>query len=56
MYFTSAAPGTAGNEEKELPAGLLDTHPALRALACLLDYAAGHATKEGTMPRDVLRP
>ncbi|MFF8911684.1 hypothetical protein [Streptomyces olivaceoviridis] len=27
----------------------------MRALACLLDYAASHATKDGTMPGDVLR-
>ncbi|MCX4783882.1 hypothetical protein [Streptomyces sp. NBC_01264] len=45
---------TAGDEEK-LPAGLLDTHPAVRALDCLLDYAAGHATEDGAMPGDVLR-
>ncbi|MFI8194654.1 hypothetical protein ACIF8T_39130 [Streptomyces sp. NPDC085946] len=38
-----------------MPAGLLDTHPAVRALDCLLDYAAGHATKDGAMPDDVLR-
>lgn len=45
----------AGGEEEELPAGLLDTHPAVLALDCLLDYAAGQAIKDGQMPGDVLR-
>ncbi|MFC8259710.1 hypothetical protein ACFUNF_19245 [Streptomyces sp. NPDC057291] len=44
----------AGGEE-ELPTGLLDTHPAVRALGCLLEYAAGQATEDGRMPGDVLR-
>ncbi|MFF8786710.1 hypothetical protein [Streptomyces sp. NPDC015125] len=54
----TGAAGPAGDraagEEEELPAGLLDTHPAVRALDCLLDYAAGQATKDGAMPGHVL--
>ncbi|MFG2359707.1 hypothetical protein [Streptomyces sp. NPDC048521] len=48
------AAGPAG-EDEGLPAGLLETHPAVRALDCLLDYATGQATADGTMPGDVLR-
>ncbi|WP_225827099.1 hypothetical protein [Streptomyces naphthomycinicus] len=46
--------GRAVGEEEELPAGLLDTHPAVRALDCLLNYAAGRATGDGEMPGAVL--
>ncbi|WP_063835832.1 hypothetical protein [Streptomyces mutabilis] len=55
------APDAAGpaddraDGQEELPTGLLDTHPAVRALDCLLDYASGHATADGAMPGDVLR-
>jgi hypothetical protein len=48
------ADGDADGEEEELPAGLLDTHPAVLALDCLLDYAAGQASVDGGMPGDVL--
>jgi hypothetical protein len=48
------ADGPVREEEKELPSGLLETHPAVRALDCLLDYAASHATKDGAMPGEVL--
>ncbi|MFB8401143.1 hypothetical protein [Streptomyces sp. NPDC055912] len=53
----AAAPAgdRTAREEEELLAGLLDTHPAVRALDCLLDYAASHATEDGAMPADVLR-
>ncbi|MFE0775388.1 hypothetical protein [Streptomyces sp. NPDC058861] len=48
-----------GDEEdaggKELPAGLRETHPAVRALDCLLDHATGRATTDGAMPGDALR-
>jgi len=44
----------AGGEE-ELPEGLLDSHPAVRALDCLLDYAASRAPADGEMPADILR-
>ncbi|MEV5383009.1 hypothetical protein [Streptomyces sp. NPDC052721] len=37
-----------------MPAGLLDAHPAVRALDCLLDYAASRALRDGQMPGDVL--
>ncbi|MEV5842205.1 hypothetical protein AB0M32_09525 [Streptomyces sp. NPDC051985] len=40
----------AAGEEQELPAGLLEAHPAVRALGRLLDYAAARATKHGGMP------
>ncbi|MER8120662.1 hypothetical protein [Streptomyces sp. NPDC094031] len=46
--------GRAAGKEQELPAGLLEGHPAVRALDCLLDYAAGRAAKDGGMPGDVL--
>jgi hypothetical protein len=46
--------GHAAGEEQKLPAGLLESHPAVRALDCLLDYAAGRATGDGQMPGDVL--
>ncbi|MEV7157266.1 hypothetical protein AB0N77_22005 [Streptomyces misionensis] len=46
--------GQAAGEEQELPAGLLEAHPAVRALDCLLDYAAGRAAGDGEMPGDVL--
>ncbi|WP_311315075.1 hypothetical protein [Streptomyces naphthomycinicus] len=46
--------GRAAGAEEELPAGLLDTHPAVRALDCLLNYAAGRATGDGEMPGAVL--
>ncbi|WP_247701350.1 hypothetical protein [Streptomyces sp. RM72] len=46
--------GRAAGEEQELPAGLLESHPAVRALDCLLDYAAAHASQDGRMPGDVL--
>jgi hypothetical protein len=35
---------------------LLDTHPAVRALACLLEYAADRVHTDGEMPGDVLHP
>ncbi|MFF8994501.1 hypothetical protein ACF09H_32175 [Streptomyces sp. NPDC014983] len=35
--------GRAAGQVRELPAGLLESHPAVRALDCLLDYAAGRA-------------
>ncbi|MER6685458.1 hypothetical protein [Streptomyces olivaceoviridis] len=44
----------AAGEEQGLPAGLLDAHPAVRALDCLLDYAASRASRDGQMPGDVL--
>ncbi|MFC8704904.1 hypothetical protein ACFUIV_22335 [Streptomyces anulatus] len=44
---------TAG-EEQQLPAGLPESHPAVRALDCLLDYAAAQAPRDGQMPGDVL--
>ncbi|MGW2101554.1 hypothetical protein ACWCPX_28420 [Streptomyces olivaceoviridis] len=44
----------AAGEEQGLPAGLLDAHPAVRALDCLLDYAASRALRDGQMPGDVL--
>ncbi|MHC3534181.1 hypothetical protein ACLQ2M_40250 [Streptomyces sp. DT7] len=47
------ADGTAG-EEQQLPAGLPLSHPAVRALDCLLDYAAAQAPRDGQMPGDVL--
>lgn len=47
-------PGRPAGEGLELPAGLLESHPAVRALDCLLDYAAGRATTDGGMPGDVL--
>ncbi|MFE1190200.1 hypothetical protein [[Kitasatospora] papulosa] len=50
---TPAAGRTAG-EEQELPAGLPESHPAVRALDCLLDYAAAQAPRDGQMPGDVL--
>ncbi|GHG13532.1 hypothetical protein GCM10017667_54320 [Streptomyces filamentosus] len=46
--------GRTAGEEQELPAGLLESHPAVRALDCLLDYAASHASRDGQMPGDVL--
>ncbi|MEU4077729.1 hypothetical protein [Streptomyces venezuelae] len=46
--------GRAAGEEQELPAGLLESHPAVCALDCLLDYAAAHASQDGRMPGDVL--
>ncbi len=55
------APGVSGpggdrtRAREEPPEGLLDTHPAVRALGCLLDYAASRATADGEMPGDVLR-
>ncbi|MFK0142464.1 hypothetical protein [Streptomyces murinus] len=56
---TTATPGAgpagrAAGKEQELPAGLVESHPAVRALDCLLDYAAGRAAKDGGMPGDVL--
>ncbi|MGW7196211.1 hypothetical protein [Streptomyces chryseus] len=33
----------------------MESHPAVRALDCLLDYAAGQAPSDGKMPGDVLR-
>ncbi|MFE1199945.1 hypothetical protein ACFW6E_45905 [Streptomyces olivaceoviridis] len=33
---------------------MLDAHPAVRALDCLLDYAASRALRDGQMPGDVL--
>ncbi len=50
---TPAAGRTAG-EEQQLPAGLPESHPAVRALDCLLDYAAAQAPRDGQMPGDVL--
>ncbi|MFI7388034.1 hypothetical protein [Streptomyces sp. NPDC049813] len=44
----------AAGEEQELPAGLLESRPAVRALDWLLDYAAAHASQDGWMPGDVL--
>ncbi|MFF9458629.1 hypothetical protein [Streptomyces flaveolus] len=55
------APSAAGPDgdgaggQQELPEALLDTHPAVRALACLLEYAASQAHTDGEMPGDVLR-
>lgn len=55
------APSAAGPDgdgaggEQELPEALLDTHPAVCALGCLLEYAAGRAHADGEMPGDVLR-
>lgn len=49
------AGGRTGGEEEELPAVLLDAHPAVLALSCLLEYAVGQATSDGGMPGDVLR-
>ncbi|MFJ4700472.1 hypothetical protein ACIP5N_22165 [Streptomyces sp. NPDC088768] len=46
--------GRAAGEEQELPAGLLESHPALHALDCLLNYAATQAPRDGQMPGDVL--
>ncbi|MEO3978966.1 hypothetical protein [Streptomyces sp. CAU 1734] len=53
---TPAAGPSAGRagEERELPAGLAESHPAVRALDCLLDHAAGRAPRDGQMPGDVL--
>ncbi|WP_405920894.1 hypothetical protein [Streptomyces longwoodensis] len=54
------APGAAGLDgdgaggHEELPEALLDTHPAVRALAWLLEYAAGRAHTDGEMSGDVL--
>ncbi|GHB14911.1 hypothetical protein GCM10010330_80600 [Streptomyces tendae] len=44
----------AAGEEQEPSAGLLDAHPAVRALDCLMDYAASRALRDGQMPGDVL--
>nr|WP_258404872.1 hypothetical protein [Streptomyces sp. F12] len=43
--------GRAAGEKQELPAGLLESHPAVRALDCLLNYAA---SRDVQMPGDVL--
>ncbi|MFF9025648.1 hypothetical protein [Streptomyces eurythermus] len=51
---TNTAGGRPVGEEEELPAGLLESHPTVRALDCLIDYAAGHATTDGAMPGHVL--
>ncbi|MGW2722412.1 hypothetical protein [Streptomyces sp. NPDC001492] len=39
----------------ELAGDLADSHPAVRALDCLLEYAASRAPVDGAMPGDVLR-
>ncbi|MEU5137020.1 hypothetical protein [Streptomyces californicus] len=41
-------------EEQQLPAGMPESHPAVRALDCLLGYAASQAPRDGQMPGDVL--
>ncbi|MFJ2218177.1 hypothetical protein ACIQVO_38250 [Streptomyces sp. NPDC101062] len=46
--------GRPPGEEHGLPAGLLESHPAVRALDCLLNYAAARASRDGRMPGDVL--
>ncbi|MFI1189643.1 hypothetical protein [Streptomyces californicus] len=48
------AAGRPAGEEQQLPAGLPQSHPAVRALDCLLDYAAAQAPRDGQMPGDVL--
>ncbi|MFG2933612.1 hypothetical protein [Streptomyces achromogenes] len=47
---TSTA-GRSAQDEGELPADLPKTHPAVRALDCLLDYAGSRAAGDGGMPR-----
>ncbi|MFF7946623.1 hypothetical protein [Streptomyces griseorubiginosus] len=47
---TGDGPGGAG----ELAGDLADSHPAVRALDCLLEYAASRAPVDGAMPGDVL--
>ncbi|MFE4177546.1 hypothetical protein ACFRR7_36840 [Streptomyces sp. NPDC056909] len=44
--------GVDGKEESA--ADLSDTHPAVRALGCLLEYAVSQAPAGGEMPGDVL--
>ncbi|MET9615385.1 hypothetical protein [Kitasatospora indigofera] len=44
--------GAGGGEG--LAGDLLDTHPAVRALGCLLEYAVSQAPADGEMPGDVL--
>ncbi|MFE2046780.1 hypothetical protein ACFXAZ_38875 [Streptomyces sp. NPDC059477] len=51
--LTTPAAGRAG-AERELPAGLLESHPAVRALDCLLNHAASRAPRDGQMPGDIL--
>lgn len=54
---TPAAGPTAARPagvEQQLPAGVPESHPAVRALDCLLDYAASQAPQDGQMPGDVL--
>ncbi|WP_199800767.1 hypothetical protein [Streptomyces marianii] len=50
--LTHPAPPTGA--EQQPAAGLPQTPPAVRALACLLEYAASHAHADGTMPDEVL--
>ncbi|MFB6784522.1 hypothetical protein ACFCX0_46495 [Streptomyces sp. NPDC056352] len=45
--------GAGGKPERA--GDLLDSHPAVRALGCLLEYAASRAHADGEMPGDVLR-
>ncbi|MFI5924034.1 hypothetical protein ACIA8M_36630 [Streptomyces anulatus] len=55
-----AAPTTQNTDARPaggtqtLPAVLPETHPAVRALDCLLTHAAGQAGSNGTVPDDVL--
>ncbi|MFI7361138.1 hypothetical protein ACIBO4_03185 [Streptomyces sp. NPDC050149] len=50
----SGDPATPAGEEQELPADLLESHPAVCARDCLLGYAVSRATWDGKMPGDVL--
>ncbi|MEV6680723.1 hypothetical protein AB0N09_28235 [Streptomyces erythrochromogenes] len=45
-----AGPGADG----DVPGGLPDSHPAVRALACLLEYAAHRAPTDSELPADIL--
>ncbi|MFC8949506.1 hypothetical protein [Streptomyces rochei] len=47
--------GDGAGGQQDLPEALLDTHPAVRALGCLVEYAASQARTDGEMPSDVLR-
>ncbi|WP_316779947.1 hypothetical protein [Streptomyces sasae] len=46
--------GVEADGEPEPSAGLSGSEPAVRALSCLLEYAAGRARLEGRIPDDIL--
>ena len=50
-----AAGGAAAGGEQDPDADLLGSHPAVRALGCLLEYAASRAGADDGMPGDVLQ-